>query len=173
MCWNLGPWSVSPTLSYGYAAVGSDSNCGKCYQLQFTGKSNNSTTDAGSQSLAGKTMIVQVISNGGVQGNQFDLLVPGGGVGDFDACSKQWGQTSLGERYGGFFLECQKQNSFNYAASKSCAAQKCQSVFAGKADLLAGCNWFVDWFGAPDNPALVSKEIACPEEIMSRSGQRR
>jgi len=174
MCGNFGPWAVSDTLAYGFAAVNQGSDfCGRCFQLQFTGKSHNSSTDPGSQSLAGKTMIVQALNNGGVDGTQFDLLIPGGGVGDFNACSQQWGTSDLGEQYGGFFLACQKSNGFDYAKSKACAAAKCESVFAGKPDLLAGCNFFVNWFGAPDNPALKFKEVTCPAAITSMSGLHR
>ena len=174
MCGNFGPWAVSDTLAYGFAAVNQGSDfCGRCYQLQFTGQSHNSNNDAGSQSLAGKTLIVQAINNGGVDGTQFDLLIPGGGVGDFNACSTQWGTSDLGEQYGGFFLACQKSNGYDYAKSKACAAAKCQSVFSGKADLLAGCNWFVNWFGAPDNPALKYQEVTCPAAITSLSGLHR
>ena len=174
MCHALEPWAVSATLAYGYAAVNKGSDfCGKCYQLQFTGGSHNSTVDEGSKALLGKTMIVQAINNGGVDGNQFDLLVPGGGVGALDACSKQWGTTDLGERYGGFFLACQKSNGFDYQKSKACAKAKCESVFANKPELLVGCDWFIDWFGAPDNPAVTYKEVTCPDAITKNSGLKR
>lgn len=174
MCWSFSPWAVSDTLAYGYAAVNMGNDyCGKCFQLQFDGRSHNGTVDKGSAALTNKTMIVQAINNGGVGTTQFDLLIPGGGVGDFDACSSTWGTSDLGERYGGFFLQCQKQNGFDYDKSRACAAAKCQSVFSSKPDLLAGCNWFVNWFGAPDNPSLIYKEIPCPEAITQRSGLRR
>ena len=174
MCHALQPWAVSDTLSYGYAAVSKGNDfCGKCYQLQFTGGSHNSNVDAGSKALLGKTMIVQAINNGGVGGDQFDLLVPGGGVGALDACSKQWGTTDLGERYGGFFLACQKANDFDYAKSKACATAKCESVFANKPELLTGCKWFTGWFGAPDNPAVTYKEVTCPDAITKNSGLKR
>ncbi len=174
MCGNFGPWAVSDTLAYGFAAVNQGSDyCGRCYQLQFTGQSHNASDDAGSQALAGKTMIVQAINTGGVDSTQFDLLIPGGGVGDFNACSTQWGTSDLGAQYGGFFLACQNANNFDYAKSKACAAAKCQSVFGSKADLLAGCNFFVNWFGAPDNPALKYQEVTCPDAITSLSGLHR
>lgn len=174
MCHALEPWAVSDTLSYGYAAVNKGSDfCGKCYQLQFTGGSHNGTVDAGSKALLGKTMIVQAINNGGVDGNQFDLLVPGGGVGALDACSKQWGTTDLGEKYGGFFLKCQNDNQFDYEKSKACAKAKCDSVFANKPELRAGCEWFTGWFGAPDNPAVLYKEVTCPDAITKNSGLKR
>lgn len=173
MCHGFSPWAVSDTLAYGFAAVNKGDFCGRCYQLQFTGTSNTAANDPGSQSLVGKTLIVQAINNGGVGSDQFDLLIPGGGVGDFDACSSQWGTTDLGERYGGFYLACQKQNNFDHARSKACAAAKCQSVFNGKPVLLEGCNWFLNWFNAPDNPQLVYKEVPCPEAITAKSGLRR
>lgn len=174
MCHDFGPWAVSDTLAYGYAAVSMGSDyCGKCFQLQFTGTSHTASNDPGAQALAGKTMIVQAINNGGVGSDQFDILIPGGGVGDFDACSSQWGTSDLGERYGGFYLACQKQHGFNHSQAKACAAQKCQSVFADKPSLLAGCNFFVNWYGAPDNPNLVFKEVACPEALTQQSGLKR
>ncbi len=169
MCWGFSPWSESATRSYGYVA--SNVDCGKCFQIQFTGGTHNSgDPDEGSISLAGKEMIVQVINKGGIAGDQFDLLLPGGGVGDFDACSRQWNNSQLGERYGGLFLACQKSSNFDYAASKTCLQQKCQSLFSGKPDLMAGCDWFLTWFGAPDNPKLQYKEVACPSQLTQRSG---
>jgi len=165
---------VSSTLAYGFAAVNKGGDfCGKCYQLQFTGKSHNANVDTGSASLAGKTMIVQAINNGGVDGNQFDLLIPGGGVGDFNACSRQWGTSDLGEQYGGFFLACQKANGFDYEKSKACTIAKCQKVFANKPELLESCDWFTGWFGAPDNPALTYKEVTCPAALTAASGLKR
>jgi len=174
MCHSVQPWAVSATLAYGFAAVNKGSDyCGKCYQLQFTGESHNGKAEPGSASLAGKTMIVQAINNGGVESNQFDLLVPGGGVGLLDACSKQWGTKDLGEQYGGFYLACQKSNGFDYAKSVACARAKCESVFASKPDLLTGCEWFIDWYGAADNPTLTYKEVTCPDQITKNSGLKR
>jgi hypothetical protein len=165
---------VCDTLSYGYAATSSLS-CGQCYQLQFTGPSSNSSGDQGSQNLAGKTMIVQAINNGGVQSNQFDIMIPGGGVGANNACTAngaQWGSSAdVGATYGGLLTEC-KQASADYNTYKSCVTQKCATLFASSAmsDLLAGCSWFVDWYEAADDPALTYTEVACPSAITSRSG---
>ena len=159
MCWNGAPWQVGPNLSYGYvAASGSNYSCGRCYQLQFTGSGHNGQQN----SLNGKMMIVQVINNGGVAGDQFDLLIPGGGVGALNGCANQWGvsNSDLGAQYGGFLAGCN--------GSTSCVQQKCQTIFGNKPDLLAGCNWFLGWFGAADNPNMVVKEIACPQMIKDR-----
>ncbi len=174
MCQDFGPWAVSDSLAYGFAAVNMGGDyCGKCYQIEFAGTSHSASNDPGSQSLKGKTMIVQAINTGGIDGTQFDLLIPGGGVGDFDACTSQWGTSDLGERYGGFYLACQKANGFAYAASRACAATKCATVFKDKPDLLAGCNFFINWMGAPDNPNLLFKETACPAAITQKSGLKR
>jgi hypothetical protein len=162
MCWSGAPWSVNDNLSYGFAAAtGGNYVCGRCYQLQFTG-SGHDGNNAGASSLNGKSMIVQVINNGGIGGDQFDLLIPGGGVGDFDGCSKQWGPIDLGSQYGGFLAACN--------GNKSCVQQKCDAAFGNKPELLAGCNWFLGWFNAADNPNLVFKQIACPAAITQRSG---
>jgi hypothetical protein len=107
-------------------------------------------------------MIVQVINNGGVAQDQFDLLIPGGGVGALNACSTQWGSSDLGAQYGGFLAGCN--------GSTSCVQQKCQSIFGDKPDLLAGCNWFLGWFGAADNPNMTAKQIACPALLKQWSG---
>ncbi len=161
MCWNGAPWQVGPNLSYGYvAASGSNYSCGRCYQLQFNGSGHNGL----SNNLNGKMMIVQVINNGGVAQDQFDLLIPGGGVGALNACSNQWGTSDLGATYGGFLANCSGDTN----AKKSCVLNKCMQVFGNKADLMAGCNWFVNWFEVADNPNLVAKEIACPQMIKDR-----
>lgn len=168
-CWDVGPWGVSSTLAYGYAAK-NDGSAGKCYQLQFDGRNTNANPDAGSQALKDKTMIVQIINFGNIGQDQFDLLIPGGGVGQNDACSAQWSGVDLGARSGGFLTECQQQNGSDYAKTRSCVAQRCQDSFGTKPSLLAHCNWYVDWFGIADNPTFQYKEISCPAEISNVSG---
>jgi hypothetical protein len=160
MCWDYVPWSVSSTLSYGFAAL-ADADCGRCYHLQFTGSSHNGDS-SGASTLSGKHMIVQIINTGGLQDNQFDLLIPGGGVGDFDACSTQWGASDLGAQYGGFLLGC--------GGDTGCVRRMCEDVFSGKSQLMAGCEWFLDWFGAADNPDLEYEQVSCPSAITSVSG---
>lgn len=104
MCSDQSPWVVSDDLAYGFAAVaagGSESDtCCSCYQcvscrdLEFS-----SFTDRilrltfTSTSIAGKKMIVQATNIGADVGEgQFDLAIPGGGVGLFNACTKEWGE---------------------------------------------------------------------------------
>ena len=168
MCWNDSPWAACDSLSYGFAAASAGNYvCGRCYQLQFDGNSHNAGANAGAKSLQGKTMIVQVINNGGVAADQFDLLIPGGGVGVLNACSSstnsQWGNNlDLGAQYGGFLAGCN--------GDKNCVQQKCMTTFAGKPDLQAGCDWFLNWFNAADNPSFTYKQVACPAAITQKSG---
>ncbi len=162
MCWSDSPWAVGDNLSYGFAAAsGSNYVCGRCFHLQFDGTSQNGN-GMSTQNVKGKHMIVQVINNGGVQNNQFDLLIPGGGVGALNACTTQWGTSDLGSQYGGFLAGCN--------GDVNCTRQKCQTVFAGKQDLLDGCDWFLGWFGAADNPNFTYQQIACPSDITNKSG---
>jgi hypothetical protein len=171
-CWDMAPWAVSDTMAYGYAAF-NGSQCGQCYELKFTGQSNSTANEAGSASLCGKTMIVQVINIGNITQGQFDLMIPGGGVGQFNACTNQWGVSgsALGEQYGGVQLTCQRQNN-EIQARKTCTLNACNNLFknSNQASLLAGCKWGVDWLGAADNPKVVYKQVSCPSELTSKSG---
>lgn len=98
MCNNQMPTVINSNLSYGYAAVRinglSESDwCCSCYELTFT-----------SGPAAGKKMVVQATNTGGDLGeNHFDLAIPGGGVGLFNGCSRQYNAPTdgWGERYGG------------------------------------------------------------------------
>ena len=162
MCWSGAPWSVGDRLSYGFAAAsGPNYVCGRCFHLQFTGTGHHGN-NAGAVALNGKHMIVQVINNGGVEQDQFDLLIPGGGVGALNGCSRQWNTSDLGAQYGGFMTGCN--------GDTTCVRQKCQQVFAGKPELMAGCDWFLGWFSAADNPNVRVERIACPAAITQRSG---
>lgn len=179
-CYGLTPFSISDDLAYGYAATSSGDVCGRCFQLQFTGESFNSPGDPGSAALAGKTMIVQAINIGyDVSNGQFDLLVPGGGVGAFNACSNQWGipANELGAQYGGLLAACKQDIGWNasHGEYKSCLIERCNSVFGSRGldTMQEGCLWYANWFEAADNPSLKFKEVGCPAELSSGSGMNR
>ncbi len=161
-CYDFAPWYDSSTnMSYGFAAFNSGS-CGTCYELQFTGSSHNGG-GTGAAAIAGQQMIVQVINIGGIEANQFDLLIPGGGVGAMTAgCTAQWGNVDLGATYGGLLTECN--------GDVACVRTKCASVFSGKSALIAGCSWFTDCYKGADNPNVVYKQVSCPSQITSKSG---
>lgn len=155
-CYDEAPRAVSDCLSYGHIAK-ANPNCGACYRIEFTGEGQHNAADPGSQAIRGKQMIVKVTNTGSdVAGNQFDLMIPGGGVGQFDACSRQWGTSDLGAQYGGFLTEC----TGTHQQKKDCVRQECMKVPSGRAR--EGCLWFVDWLEVADNPKFTSQQTDCP-----------
>lgn len=166
-CFSWAPWSVDNTLSFGFVATHTNSTCGKCYQLQFTGQGQHNAADPGSVALKDKTMIVMATNIGGdVQGFQLDMLIPGGGVGANNACTNQGVPAPSGDlAYGGFLKKCSGNADLN--SRKECVRQECNSNYSDAkfADLKEGCLWFVDWYNAADNPKFWSKEVQCPQEF--------
>ncbi|KAF2475587.1 uncharacterized protein BDR25DRAFT_213635 [Lindgomyces ingoldianus] len=147
MCANQIPWSVNSALSYGFAATAlsgqkeSDWCCG-CYAVTFT-----------SGKAKGKTMLIQSTNTGGdLADNQFDIAMPGGGLGIFDGCSSQFGGLG-GSRYGG-------------VSNRS----DCDSFPPA---LKPGCQWRFDWFNNADNPTHQFTQIRCPSELVSKTNCRR
>lgn len=179
-CHDRHPWAVTDTLSYGFAAAPAVGNvCGKCYRLRFTGEGKYGTKE-GARALLGKEMVVQATNIGyDVAGSQFDLMIPGGGVGLFDACTAQWKVSDpgvLGAQYGGFLTLCQGTHGYDdHSALKTCVARKCGEIFGdGKfPKLYDGCMWFVDWFQVADNPTFEAEEVACPAAIVALTGMDR
>ncbi|MBN1759207.1 MAG: hypothetical protein JW863_12855 [Chitinispirillaceae bacterium] len=152
-CWDYSPIEINSKVSYGWAAFNnSGTNCGDCFQLDFQG------------SLQGKQMIVQVINIGDGGNDAFDLLIPGGGVGALNGCSRQWNNAPLGERYGGFHSTC--------GNNADCIRGMCQAAFGDKADLMRGCEWYLTWFQMTSNPNVVYMKVSCPQKIkdISRIG---
>ncbi|KAI0158080.1 cellulase-like protein [Xylariaceae sp. FL1272] len=147
MCSNQSPWAIDENTSYGWAAVRINGQtestwCCACYELTFT-----------SGPVSGKKMIVQASNTGGDLGsNHFDLAIPGGGVGLFNACTNQYGAPpqGWGQQYGGISsrAEC---DSFPDA-------------------LKDGCYWRFDWFGGADNPSVTFTQVACPAALTAKSG---
>jgi hypothetical protein len=155
-CYDEAPHAVNDCLSYGYVAK-ANPNCGGCYRIQFTGEGHDNASDPGSKLIKGKQMILKVSNTGGdVASNQFDIMVPGGGVGKFNACSNEWGTSDLGAQYGGFFTAC----TGAYSAKKQCAHDACMKLPSGQ--MRDGCTWFTDWLEAADNPKFTSQQTDCP-----------
>lgn len=101
----------------------------------------------------GKTHIVQATNTGGDLGeNHFDLAMPGGGVGLFNACTNQWGAppNGWGKQYGGISSRSECDN------------------FPEK--LKDGCYWRFDFFANSDNPDVTFEEVTCPKALTDRSG---
>ncbi|MDR1813112.1 MAG: T9SS type A sorting domain-containing protein [Candidatus Fibromonas sp.] len=167
-CWDMSPVAQSTTLAYGFVASNpSKMSCGSCYELTFTGEGQHGTGPS-HRALQGKKMIVMASNIGGdVANDQFDLLVPGGGVGAFDAFSNQIGKnkSDLGSQYGGFLDQCPNNNLASVEANQSCIKTKCASVFAGKDKLKAGCDFYADWLMGANNPKFTSRSIDCPDYL--------
>ncbi|KAH8822745.1 glycoside hydrolase family 45 protein [Flagelloscypha sp. PMI_526] len=147
-CADTSPFAVSDLLAYGFAATslagGSESSwCCACYELTFL-----STSLANS----GKKMVIQATNTGADLGlNQFDLQIPGGGVGIFtQGCPAQFSDWNGGAQYGGVSsrLECDNLPE----------------------DVRRGCYFRFDWFEGADNPAISFKEVSCPSELTAISG---
>ncbi|KAK4544008.1 hypothetical protein LTR36_004782 [Oleoguttula mirabilis] len=147
MCSSQSPWAVSDTLAYGFAAVsipgGSESTwCCACYELTFT-----------STAIAGKKMIVQATNTGAdLAGGQFDIAIPGGGVGIYNGCTDEWGAPSSGwgAQYGGI-------------SSNTCSAFPTA--------LQPGCDFrFGDFFEGADNPTVSYTQVTCPKVLTDKTG---
>jgi hypothetical protein len=162
-CYDFSPWYDAGTnTAYGFAAYNGVA-CGTCFMLQFTGGGHSGTND-GASALKGQQMVVQVINIGGIEANQFDVLIPGGGVGAMNGCATQWGSsTDLGVQYGGLLSECK--------GDATCMKGKCTSVFGAVSSVLkAGCDWFTGWYSSADNPSLVYKQVSCPSQLSGKTG---
>ncbi|KAG7111300.1 Endoglucanase-5 like protein [Verticillium longisporum] len=98
-------------------------------------------------------MVVQATNTGADLGsNHFDLAIPGGGVGIYNACTAQHNAppNGWGDQYGGIRsrAEC---DAFPEA-------------------LKSGCYWRFDWFLNADNPQVNFRQVSCPAALTSRSG---
>lgn len=164
-CTSQAPWAVNDTLAYGFAAVPAfdGNNCGKCFALKFNGEGNNGGDQSG---VRGKTLIVIASNIGGdVGGGQFDVMIPGGGVGMFNGCSKMgWG--NMGQQYGGLLADCGTENDIN--SRKSCLTQKCNSTFSNDTEAKNGCLFLANWMGGANNPKLEYKEVECPAALEAK-----
>jgi hypothetical protein len=167
----MSPQVVNDSLAYAFAAF-NGAGCGTCFQLTFTGKSNDGTADKGSQLICGKSLIVQVVNTGGLQAHQFDLLIPGGGVGANNACSNQWKvpNSRLGDQYGGLMLQCAQQNNYDYSLYPACTVNACQSLFVNSPTMAAGCEFIINWMKGANNPDLTYKQVSCPSQLRNMSG---
>lgn len=177
-CTDMAPIAVNDSLSYAYVAgPGSQTTCGKCFHLQYNGSfkdaSANNAAKETHKALKGKHMVVMTSNIGhDVERGQFDLMVPGGGVGAFDALSVQVKGQNIkwGASFGGFLTECQSTLGYDNTLEKyqQCVRDMCDAAFgnAGFPNLLRGCHWFADWFMAADNPTYNWEEVECPQYLI-------
>jgi hypothetical protein len=175
-CWDMAPVAVNDTLAYAFAATpGSGNQCGKCFQIQFDGGWQDAEARVTHKAIKGKTLIVMSSNIGhDVSGGQFDVLIPGGGVGAFDSFSKQLNISvnDLGEQFGGLLRTCDNEiNGWNATLEQwqTCLRNKCNAVFGSKSKLLLdGCLWQANWYMAANNPTVLYKEVTCPEYLVQK-----
>lgn len=185
-CTDMAPIAVNENLSYAYVAGTADGKCGKCYHLQYDGhfkdEFENNPPKATHKALKGKHLVVMASNighdvaggNTSLPAGQFDLMVPGGGVGAFDALSVQVNGANVnwGAGFGGFLTECQKNTNCGTEGSldcyQTCVKDMCDAAFgnAGLPNLLRGCHWFADWYMAADNPTYYIEEVECPQYLI-------
>ncbi|WP_073229667.1 hypothetical protein [Fibrobacter sp. UWEL] len=173
-CTDMAPIAVNENLSYGYVAGSGELykyGCGKCYHLQFNGGNHANDVKATHKALQGKHMVVMVSNIGyDVEAGQFDMMVPGGGVGAFNALSTQIGvpPSGLGAGNGGFLTECQSKLGWDNTLEKyqQCVIEKCEEVFSQWPNLLRGCKWYAEWYMAADNPTFNWEEVECPQYLV-------
>ncbi|CAH1156032.1 unnamed protein product [Phaedon cochleariae] len=148
LCNNQQPIFVNSSLYYGFAAAsftgGEDySWCCTCMLLSFKGQ------------LAGKQFLVQVVNTGSpLAVNQFDLQIPGGGVGLYaDGCAKQWDadpNTGWGDRVMGVS-----------------SIEGCEEL---PQELQPGCRFRFEFLEGVDNPPVTFYQVECPAEIVALTG---
>jgi hypothetical protein len=195
-CWDMAPIAINDTLAYGFAAMNPEiAECGTCYQLNFDGYwyDEPQMPRPTHRAIKGKTMIVMASNIGGdvkynvemkdgKKGTQFDIMIPGGGVGAFNSFSDQLGLTvqDMGVGFGGLLSNCIEKGlagmdirDGSHRATleqwQECLRNECERVFSGKAkELYNGCIWHVNWFMAADNPTLYYKKVECPKYLKDK-----
>ena len=170
-CISQTPIIVSEKLAYAFAATpGNDNTCGKCFALTFTGQGKYETK-ANHQALKGKTLVVMASNIGyDVQGGQFDVMIPGGGVGAFNGCANMgWGEQ--GAQYGGLLSKCEDEVGYDgdlLTKRKQCLTEKCNKSFANDSEAKEGCLFLATWMEAAGNPLHTYKEVECPQALISK-----
>jgi len=165
-CTSQVPIVVNDNLAYAFAAVPAANGgyCGKCFDLEFTGEGKYDNDDL-LRSLKGKHLIV-MCSNVGtdVQSGQFDVMIPGGGVGIFNGCGSMvgWNLDPTSERYGGMLSDCERSCNYVRSCYRSCLEQKCNSAFSGDANAKEGCLFLAHWMNCAGNPLHNFREVECP-----------
>ena len=175
ICMGQIPIVVSDKLAYAFAAAPAaiGGQCGKCYALTFTGKGKYETKGNHS-ALLGKTLVVMISNIGGdvdADGGQFDIMIPGGGVGLYNGCSKMGWSNNMGAQYGGLLSDCESE--VGYAGNvkdkrKECLTNKCKSVFSSNKQAQEGCLFLANWMEAAGNPKTEYKEVECPSALKNK-----
>ena len=163
-CFFHAPFTVG---DHGYAFAASHERCGTCWELTFLSTSNGGGNPQVPQALRGKKMTVMVSNVGDIGRNHFDIMIPGGGEGEYvgffgPQITANGGTATLGAVRGGFATTCSRD--------RDCIKRMCDEAFSSPAlsAMRQGCHWYVDWFEAADNPDVTFRSVSCPPELTSR-----
>lgn len=174
-CTSQIPIVVNDNLAYAFAAVPASNGgaCGKCFALTFDGTGKYETKGP-HQSLKGKVLVVMASNVGtDVTQGQFDVMIPGGGVGIYNGCAA-FGWGSQGEQYGGLLSDCEKEVGYSKSGSaltsarKSCLVSKCNTVFSNDSQAKQGCLFLANWMNAAGNPNHTYREVECPAALKAQ-----
>lgn len=171
-CLDQIPQVVNENLAYAFAATpGGQSDCRKCYKLTFDGKGKYSN-DVNHEWIKGKQLIVMSSNIGyDVVGGQFDVMIPGGGVGLFNGCAGLF-SGNMGAQYGGLLEDC--NNEVGYSGDGKTIAEKRISCLWKKCDVFTqynakqGCIFLADWMKAANCPTLDYEQTACPAQLVAK-----
>lgn len=173
-CTSQIPFTIDGCEEYGFAfaavPASNGGQCGKCFQLTFTGQGHYNSTNANTQKLKSKNkkLIIMATNIGGdVQQGQFDILIPGGGVGMFNGCS-QMGWGNQGQQYGGLLSDCETETNYKAAQYAQCLTDKCNKAFSNDAEAKKGCMFVVNWMESAGNPEHNFVEVECPDVLKSK-----
>jgi hypothetical protein len=176
-CWDQAPHVINDTLAYAFAATSmEESHCGKCFVLQFDGGNNFDIPRDAHRAIKGKTLVVLSSNVGGdVAAGQFDVMIPGGGLGAFTTglpSQINVPADDLGEVMGGLLSTCIHSGDYYKTPMETlqtCVRERCRKVFGTKAkELLDGCLFMADWYMSADNPTHVYKEVECPQYLVDK-----
>ena len=160
-------------LGFAFGAVPGNgpSVCGRCFLLEFTGEGKYETKK-NHRLLKGKKLVVMASNIGyDVAGGQFDIMIPGGGVGIFNGCNEILGN-NMGAQYGGLLSDCENEVGYGgnddeiYTKRKECLVRKCNNY--PSAIVKQGCLFLADFMEAAGNPLHTFKEIECPQVLKDK-----
>ena len=161
-------------IGFAFAAVpGETKVCGKCFLLEFTGEGKYESKK--NHALLKNKKLIVMASNIGydVSTFQFDVMIPGGGVGIFNGCDDILG-TDLGKQYGGLLSDCEEEVGYGgddetiYTKRKECLTNKCKNIFSSNTKAKQGCLFLAEFLEAAGNPLHNFKEIECPDVLKQR-----
>jgi len=162
------PW-VQDRVLYGFAAMAgataNDIPCGVCYQLTFSNARNIDSA------------VVMVTNAGDSEGSNIDLMVPGGGLGEFTTGLANYG-------WGQFYEYCSREEGVDTSSCMNkggfTSESVCDAALEGDNDAVDACHGALfNVFGQlgcdlddgfPPNLDVVSKvEVACPQVLLDRA----